>query len=63
MRAYRLETTVPSNGKLQLNQLPFQLGEAVEIIILALESSINPSVQIQRMFRPLRRFPRARAQG
>lgn len=35
MQAYRLETIVPSNGELQLKQLPFLPGETVEIIILA----------------------------
>jgi len=46
MRAHRLEATVPPSGKLQLTQLPFQPGEAVEIIILALESAVNASGQV-----------------
>lgn len=46
MRAHRLEATVPPSGKLQLTQLPFQPGEAVEIIILALESAGNASGQV-----------------
>ena len=46
MRAHRLEATVPPSGKLQLTQLPFQPGEAVEIIILALGSAVNASDQV-----------------
>ena len=46
MRAYRLEATVPPNGQLQLNSIPFQPGEAVEIIILALEEELSESSQL-----------------
>jgi predicted HTH domain antitoxin len=34
MFAHRLEVTIPSNGKLYLEALPFAMGEKVEIIIL-----------------------------
>lgn len=37
MRAYKVETTIPANGILALDALPFQAGEAVEVIILARE--------------------------
>jgi hypothetical protein len=45
MRAHRLEVTVPPNGQLQLNLLPFQPGEPVEIIILALENTRRTASQ------------------
>ena len=35
MVAHRVETTLQQDGKLVLDNLPFQAGEAVEIIILA----------------------------
>lgn len=47
MRAHRLEVTVPPSGELQLRKLPFQPGEAVEIIILALEDATNGSGQVE----------------
>ena len=47
MRAHRLEVTVPPSGELQLRKLPFQPGEAVEIIILALEDATNGSGQLE----------------
>lgn len=46
MRAHRLEATVPPSGELQLTQLPFQPGEAVEIIIIALESAVHATGQV-----------------
>ena len=36
MESYRIETTMPSNGQLTLKDLPFQAGELVEVIVLAL---------------------------
>lgn len=48
MRAYRLEATVPPNGQLQLNSIPFQPGETVEIITLALEEELSESSQLAR---------------
>ncbi len=35
MLAHRIETTIRPDGTVLLDQLPFQAGEAVEIIILA----------------------------
>jgi len=35
MEAYRVETTLPADGVLTLEDLPFRAGEAVEVIILA----------------------------
>lgn len=35
MRAYKVETTIPDNGILALEALPFRAGEAVEVIILS----------------------------
>ncbi len=46
MRAHRLEATIPPNGELQLKKLPFQPGQAVEIIVLALEDVLNGSGQV-----------------
>jgi hypothetical protein len=37
MRAYKVETTIPENGVLALDALPFRAGEAVEGIVLARE--------------------------
>ena len=34
MKAHRIETTLTENGTLSLKDLPFQAGDAVEIIIL-----------------------------
>ncbi len=34
MQAHRIETTVQTNGKIVLENLPFDEGEAVEIIVL-----------------------------
>jgi len=41
MKAHRIEITLTENGTLSLNNLPFQAGDAVEIIIL--ESPKHPS--------------------
>ena len=35
MRAYKVETTIPEDGILALDSLPFRAGEAVEVIILS----------------------------
>ena len=35
MRAYKVETTIPKDGVLALDALPFRPGEAVEVIILS----------------------------
>jgi hypothetical protein len=46
MKAYRVEKQIAANGELKLRALPFQEGEAVEVIILSREtshSSIPPS--------------------
>jgi hypothetical protein len=40
MKAHRIETKLTQNGTLILENLPFQAGEAVEIIIL--ESHTHP---------------------
>ena len=45
LQAHRIETTLTKNGTLTLDHLPFQAGEAVEVIVLpnALPSlSSNP---------------------
>ena len=34
MQAHRIEATVQSNGKIVLENLPFDEGEAVEVIVL-----------------------------
>ncbi|WP_414755159.1 hypothetical protein [Anabaena sp. CCY 9910] len=41
MKAHRIETTLTEDGTLIIKDLPFQAGEAVEIIIL--ENSSQPS--------------------
>ena len=37
-QAHRIETTLTQNGTLTLDHLPFQAGETVEIIVLAMAS-------------------------
>ncbi len=37
MRAHKIETTIPEDGVLELDALPFRAGEAVEVIILSRE--------------------------
>jgi hypothetical protein len=37
MQAYRIKLTIDQDGKLALNNLPFQQGDAVEVIILSEE--------------------------
>jgi hypothetical protein len=34
LQAHRIETTLTQNGTLTLEHLPFQAGEAVEVIVL-----------------------------
>jgi hypothetical protein len=41
MRVYKTEKIMPKNGTLSLEALPFQEGEAVEIIVLPLEKQVN----------------------
>ena len=45
MRAYKVETTMPKDGVLQLHALPFRAGEAVEVIILSRE---EPQPEVMR---------------
>ncbi|MFB2935042.1 hypothetical protein ACE1B6_07160 [Aerosakkonemataceae cyanobacterium BLCC-F154] len=41
MKAHKIETTLTQNGTLLLKDLPFQVGDSVEVIIL--ESHSQPS--------------------
>ncbi len=52
MQAYRVETTLEQDGMLMLNNLPFQAGEAVEVIIL-----VRPPVSLGQKRYPLRGKP------
>ncbi len=45
MRAYKVETTIPQDGVLKLRSLPFQAGEAVEVIILSREAHKREAVR------------------
>ena len=45
MRAYKIETTIPEDGVLELDALPFQAGEAVEVIILSREEHKREAVR------------------
>jgi hypothetical protein len=38
VQAYRLEAELKQNGTLTLNELPFQAGDCVEVIVLPLAS-------------------------
>ena len=44
MNAYRVEKQVAANGMLQLDALPFQEGELVEVIVLARERKTSRPV-------------------
>ena len=50
MQAHRVETTVLSDGKLVIHDLPFQVGDAVEVIILPIQ---KPRLQDQE-YHPLK---------
>jgi hypothetical protein len=39
--AHKIEATIPKNGKLYLDALPFVMGDKVEIIILKQRTSIS----------------------
>lgn len=39
MQAHRIETTVQSNGKVVLENLPFDEGEKIEVIVLESKSN------------------------
>lgn len=43
MQAYRIETVVQPNGTLTVQNLPFQEGEKVELIILAQPAAVGES--------------------
>ena len=62
MRAYRLATIVSQNGELQINSLPFQPGEAVEVIILALENG-DPANHVVASQKTQRQLTLASIQG
>lgn len=48
MQAHRIETTVQSNGKVVLENLPFDEGETIEIIVLETKpKSPNESESLQ----------------
>jgi hypothetical protein len=39
MRAYRIETILGENGRVALNDLPFDAGQRVEIIVLSADAA------------------------
>ncbi len=41
MNAHRIETILAQDGKLTLNDLPFQAGDAVEVIITACSEKVD----------------------
>ncbi|KAF0119594.1 MAG: hypothetical protein FD151_1949 [bacterium] len=43
MEAYRVEKRVVKNGVLQLNALPFQEGDLVEVIVLGRKGKVSKS--------------------
>lgn len=49
MQAYRVETVLQFNGTVTLEHLPFQAGEAVEVIVLArpTEARLSPSYPLR----------------
>ena len=42
--AHRIEAVLSEDGKLMLDQLPFQAGQAVEIIVLAANRPVPASL-------------------
>jgi hypothetical protein len=38
MRAYRIETVLDERGRIALNDLPFDVGERVEVIVLSTDT-------------------------
>ena len=43
MQAYKAEKIMLKNGKLNLEALPFQEGEAVEVIVIPLNDKVRPA--------------------
>jgi hypothetical protein len=56
MHAHRIETTLEQDGMLTLRDLPFQAGEAVEVIIMTQEATPSQE-QSSRSRYPLRGTP------
>jgi len=42
LQAHRVETTLSNDGRLVLDDLPFQAGEAVEVIVLPRPLAVVP---------------------
>ncbi len=55
LQAHRIETTLTQNGTLTLEHLPFQAGEAVEVIVQPTLSSTIPSADHSPV--PQSRYP------
>ncbi len=45
MRAYKVEATIPQDGVLELDSLPFREGEVVEVIILSREGHRREAIR------------------
>jgi hypothetical protein len=45
MRAYKVKATIPQDGVLELDSLPFRAGEAVEVIILSREGHKREAIR------------------
>jgi hypothetical protein len=41
MNAHRVETTIDQDGTLILNDIPFQAGDSVEVVIIELPTGLN----------------------
>ncbi|GEM_PF-389889 len=48
MNAHRIETVVEANGTIVLKELPFQEGDAVEIIVLEHQINSTDSLKEER---------------
>jgi hypothetical protein len=48
MNAFRVETTVESDGELHLTELPCRRGDKVEAIVLILEQASRPAADAAR---------------
>ena len=54
MKTYRVETTVSNDGTLTLEQLPFQVGDKVEVIVRSCEGRQEPSERYPLRGQPIR---------
>ncbi len=61
MIAYKRTVTIQNPRELVLNDLPFQAGQRVEVVLLAEETTPIPTpADLQALFREIQALPQAR---